>query len=377
MDSSSCDVLVVGGGIAGVSVAYELAADRSVRLLEAEPTLASHTTGRSAAMFIESYGGRIIRLLTTASRSFLEDPPAGFDAPLLTPRPMLVVGPPGRAAAVRALHADVSELVAAVRCVSPEEAIEICPVLDPAFVEVAMLDAGASDIDVHALHQGYVRGLRARGGDVRTASAVEAMGRSAGVWRVTDRHGGRHTAPVVVNAAGAWCDTLAGLADVRPIGIRPLRRTLFTVAPPEGVAVRDLPLTADVDMTFYFKGDGEALLCSPADETLSDPCDARPETIDIARALDRINEATTLGIRHVRSSWAGLRSFVADGVPVAGFDTAADGFFWLAGQGGYGIQTAPALSRVAASLITTGRLPAHLERQGLTTDDLDPGRLAP
>lgn len=376
MDGGLCDVMVVGGGIAGVSAAYELAADRSVRLLEMEPTLAFHTTGRSAAMFAESYGGPVIRLLTTSSRSFLEDPPAAFDAPLLTGRPMLVVGPPGRAAAVVALEEEVRRHVPDVRCVGPEEALEICAVLDPAFVELAMLDPGAQDIDVHALHQGYVRGLRARGGEICVGAGVVALERSAGVWRVTDGQGGRHGAPVVINAAGAWCDTVARLAGVIPIGIRPLRRTLFTALPPEGVDTGRLPLTADVDMTFYFKGEGPQLLCSPADETHSNPCDARPEMADIAAALDRINAATTLRIRHVRSSWAGLRSFVADGVPVAGFDTRAEGFFWLAGQGGYGIQTAPALSRVTASLITTGDLPADLEALGLKTADLHPGRLA-
>ncbi len=370
------DVIVVGGGIAGVSAAYELAADRRVALLEAEPALAFHTTGRSAAAFLESYGGRVIRVLTTGSRAFLEDPPDGFDPPLLTPRSLLWVAAPTGADMLRGMETEVREFVPSVSIVSGDEAVDICPILRRDFVEIGMLEPDARDIDVHALHQGYVRGIRRHDGEIYASAAVAEMHRSAGVWTVTDTAGRRYRAPVVVDAAGAWCDVIGQLAGAKPIGIQPLRRTIFLVnAPPELGDIRDLPLTADVEWTFYVKPEGPHFLCSPADETPSDPCDARPLDIDIARALDRIREATILEARHVNSSWAGLRNFVEDHIPVAGFDNDVDGFFWLAGQGGYGIQTAPALARVSAALVRGEALPDDLAARGLTPGDLHRSRL--
>ncbi len=369
------DVLVIGGGIAGVSIGYELAEDRSVCLLEMESTLAFHTTGRSAATFLESYGGRVIRLLTTASRAFMEDPPAEFTTPLLTPLPLLWIAPHGTAANIRALYDEVIEFVPDVRLLSPAEAAAQSPAIREDWLELAMSEPGASEIDVAAVHQGFAMGLRHRTGEIYQSSPVVKLEFVNGMWRATDRAGDVREAPVVVNAAGAWCDEVALIAGVRPVGIQPLRRTVFMVAAPDLADTRGLPLVADVRGTFYVKPEGTQYLCSPADETPSAPCDARPDELDIAQAIDHINEATTLDIRHVRTSWAGLRSFVADRSPVVGFDVEAQGFFWFVGQGGYGIQISPTLARVGAALIRDGDVPGDLRERGLAAEHLSRERL--
>ncbi|MGZ4699710.1 MAG: NAD(P)/FAD-dependent oxidoreductase [Ilumatobacteraceae bacterium] len=372
---SSYDVLVVGGGIAGVSIGYELAADRSVGLLEMEATLAFHTTGRSVATFLESYGGRTIRLLTTASRAFMEDPPDGFDRPLLKPLPLVWVAPHSDLEDLHSMHAAVTEFVPDVRALSADEVVDRTKVIRRDWVAGGLLEPGASEIDVAALHGGYAGRLRARGGEIHTSAGVVAMKRSGDLWHVVDRAGNSYLAPVVVNAAGSWCDLVAEIAGARPVGIHPLRRTVFTIGAPDELDPLSIPLVADVAGTFYFKPEGPQILCSPADEVPSEPCDARPEELDIAKAIDVINSATTLDIRHVRSSWAGLRNFVADRSPVAGFDDAVEGFFWFAGQGGYGIQISPALAQAGASLVRSGALPANLTARGLDSGALDRRRL--
>lgn len=357
--------VVIGGGIAGASVAHELAERTSVELLEREPQLAHHTTGRSAAAYLETYGPTAVRRLTLASRAFLE--------PFLSSRPLLWIGAADRAGALADAADAGRSLVASVRLIDFDAALARCPVLRPILADVAVLEPDAMDIDVAALHQTYVQGMRARGGEIRRSSPVIAMERQGDAWIVTTPTD-THEADVVVNAAGAWCDEIAALAGVAPIGLRPLRRTAFTCPAPDGVDVRSWPLVADIDDRFYFKPEGPQLLCSLADETLSPPCDATPEPLDVALAIERINESTTLELRHVRRAWAGLRSFVADRTPVVGFDAGAPGFFWLAGQGGYGIQTAPALARAAAGLALDGRLPDDLIELGITAGELSPER---
>lgn len=367
----SYDVIVIGGGIAGASIGYELAADRSVGLLEMEATLAYHTTGRSVATFLESYGGRTIRLLTTASRSFMEAPPDNFGRPLLKPLPLVWVAPRGGLDDLRAMSTAVSEFVPDVRLLSADEVAEHTKVIRRDWVDGGMLEPGASEIDVAALHGGYVGGLRGRGGEIHTSAGLVEAKRRGSRWNVTDRAGNTYEADVLVNAAGSWCDLVATAAGARPVGIHPLRRTVFTIASPAGIDPATIPLVADVDGTFYFKPEGPQILCSPADEVPSEPCDARPEEVDIAKAIDVINAATTLDIRHVRSSWAGLRNFVADRSPVAGFDDEVEGFFWFVGQGGYGIQISPALAQAGAALVRSGTLPESLSARGL-----EPGALA-
>ncbi|MDT4912058.1 MAG: D-arginine dehydrogenase [Pseudonocardiales bacterium] len=364
----SYDVIVIGGGMAGVSIGYELAADRRVLVLDMESTLAYHTTGRSAAMFLESYGGPVIRALTTASRAFLESAPGD---PLLAPLPMLHIGRPGHGAAVAQLHREVSSLVPDVELLDPQEAAGLQPWLRAESVELAVLEPGAMEIDVHGLHQLYVHGLRSRGGIVAVGARISSARRRGTAWVVRDAAGTEWQGSVVVDAAGAWADEVAGTFGVAGVGLRALRRSAFMV---DGPSSAGGPMVADIDDTFYVKPDRGRMLCSPSDETPQQPGDARPDTTEIARAIQVINEATTLNVRHVRSAWAGLRSFVADRSPVVGYDHTADGFFWFAAQGGYGIQTAPALARTGAALLRGEQLPHDVAARGLTPAAVAPDR---
>jgi len=350
------DVIVIGGGIAGVSAAASLAADgASVELLEAERHLAFHTTGRSAALYFESYGHPTIRALSKASRRWFEDPPAGTtDGPLLSPRGALMIAPADQVEALETSIAQAREHGTEIHRIAPADAVEMVPTIRQEKIVAASHEPGAADMDVAAIHQAFVRQLRRAGGLIHTGAGVTALRRTS-TWHVTTGSGGHHQAPVVVDAAGAWCDEVAVMAGARPVGLVPKRRTVFMVTAPVGSS--HWPLVATAGHTFYFKPEGTQLLCSPADETPSAPCDARPDEVDIASAIERINEATNLGIRSVRSSWAGLRSFVPDGGMVIGFDDDVDGFFWLAGQGGTGIQTSPAAGALAADLIAD-RTPA-------------------
>jgi D-arginine dehydrogenase len=342
------DVIVIGGGIAGISAASELAiAGADVTLLEAERQLAFHTTGRSAALYFENYGHAGVRALTKASRRYFEDP-ATADTAILSPRGAMIVSPGDQVDALSRQVGDGLRHGTDIRQLTPAEACEIVPVLRQDAIVAAAYEPGAADLDVAAIHHSFVRSFRRAGGLIQTGARVSSLVHN-GRWTATTEQGSRHEGDVIVNAAGAWADSVAIAAGVRPIGLVPKRRTAFMVSAPQKSA--GWPLVVDAHHTFYFKPDGPQLLCSPADETPSEPCDAKPEEIDIALAIDRINEMTVLGIRSVRSSWAGLRSFAADGGMVISFDDRAPGFFWFAGQGGTGIQTAPAAAALAADLI--------------------------
>lgn len=364
------DVIVIGGGIAGISAAAELAlAGADVTLLEAERQLAYHTTGRSAALYFENYGHPTVRALSRASRTYFENPPEGTtDAPILSERGGLIVAPPDQMDALAAQVEEGRQHGTDIREITPAEAAEIVPVLRPELLAAASYEPGAADIDVAAVHQSFVRAFRRHGGTILTESRVAELERIDGDWQATTARGDRHTARVVVNAAGAWCDVVGSIAGARPIGLVPKRRTVFMVTAPEGS--ERWPFAVDAVHSFYFKPDGPQLLCSPADETPTEPQDARAEELDIALAIERINQMTTLGIRSVRSSWAGLRSFVADGGMVIGFDPDVEGFFWLAGQGGTGIQTSPAAGALAADLVR-GAAP----RSGVDPTAYSPARL--
>jgi D-arginine dehydrogenase len=368
--TDSYNVLVVGGGIAGVSIGFELAADRQVLVVDMERTLAYHTTGRSAAMYMAMDGHRAIRGLTTASRSYLDDPPDG--AQLLTPLPVLFVGRPGREDAVRDLYRELLPIVPEAELLDAEEIVALQPLLRPETVALAVLDPGAMEIDVHALHQGFVRGLRSRGGATVVNERVESASRSGGAWTVKLTSGRTVSAEVVVDAAGAWADQVAETFNVVRVDLRPLRRSAFMVAAPPGPPG---PMVEDIDEAFYFKPDAGRLLCSPADETRQEPRDAKPDELEIARAIEAINEMTALELRHVETSWAGQRSFVADRHPVVGFDPSVEGFFWFAGQGGSGIMTSPALARAGAALLRGEPLPADLGEHGVTEAAISPRRL--
>lgn len=372
--SESYDFIVVGGGIAGASAGYFLARHGRLLLLERESALAYHTTGRSAAIYTQAYGNAVVRALTVAGHEFFAAPPDGFsDHALLSARGAMFIGRDDQLAALDRAEEEGRQFVESVRRIDAAEARAVLPVLRPDYVAGAVLEPDAMDIDVHALHQGFVRGIRARGGLIRTEAEVLAVDRAGADWSV-ETPGGRSTAPVVVNAAGAWCDELAALAGLDPIGLVPKRRTAVVFDAPTGISVDGWPLTIDIDEEFYFKPEAGKIMGSPADETPMPPCDVQPEELDIAIAIDRIQTATTMTVDRVSHHWAGLRSFVADKTPVAGFDPAVPGFFWLAGQGGYGIQTAPTLGRITADLARGKDLPAEIADFGLTAADLSPAR---
>jgi len=372
---TSADVVVIGGGIAGVSIAYELSRAARVTVLEMEPTLAFHTTGRSAAIFLETYGGEQIRALTTGSRAFFTDPPEGFEPALTAPRPFLQFAAQGRGPVIERMHAAVLSLVSDAELLDGQACRELFPLLRPGVAERGMYEPRALALDVSALHQGYVGGARRNGTEIVRTARVVSLDRTGDAWTATTADGGRHRAPVVVDAAGAWADVVATAAGVRPVGLAPLRRTIFMVASPLGEATRGLPNCSDVDQSFYVNPEGAQFLCSPADETPCPPSDAKPDTLEIARAIEAINDATTIGVRGIGASWAGLRTFAPDRSFVVGEDEEVPGFFWLAGQGGYGIQTAPATARLGAALVLGEQAPPDLVARGLDVTRLAPGRL--
>jgi len=343
---SAHDVVVVGGGIAGASVACELAAHGSVALVEQEPQLAHHTTGRSAAVFAESYEAPEVRALTRAARGGFALAAEEAGTPILTPRPTLLIAGPEECGALQALAASD----AALRALDAQEALELCPVLRPKRLAGAAIDAAAQDIDVLALHQHFVRVGRSRGLEVRASSRLTTARRVGDAWVLTVGGETLHAA-LVVDAAGAWADDVAQRCGVTPLGMRPLRRTAV-VARTAGTLVDPAwPFVMDVADRFYFRPEGPHVLCSPEDETPSPPCDARPEETDVALILDRVNAATNLGLRSVVSAWAGLRTFSPDRLPVVGRDVGVPGFVWLVGQGGFGIMTAPAMARLGAAAV--------------------------
>ncbi|HEX4569012.1 MAG TPA: FAD-binding oxidoreductase [Dongiaceae bacterium] len=369
------EIIVIGGGIAGASAAYELAARTSVIMLEREAQCGYHATGRSAASFTENYGTATVRRLAMAGRRFFEHPPTGFtEHALVRPRGMITIA---RADQLRELDAELArarQFLPSMRRMAVEEALQRVPVLRADYLADAIYEPESLDIDVHGLHQGYLRGMKARGGTIVTEAEVERIAGRAGVWSVETR-AGSFKAPRLVNAAGAWADEIAAKAGVRPLGLTPRRRTAFTIDAPPGMAIADWPLVNDVGSAFYFKADAGQLLVSPADAAASPPTDAQADEYELALGIDRLQRATSIAVRKVNRRWAGLRTFAADGDPVAGEDPAMPGFFWLAGQGGYGIKTAPALSRIIAGLVLDAALPAEAAASGLSAAELSPARL--
>ena len=369
------DFAVVGAGIAGVSVAYHLAPHARVIVLEREHVAAYHTTGRSAALHSETYGSAEIRAITVASGRFYRKPPAGFtDHPLLTPRGALIAGRAEQQAAMQKAAADYARLVPSVRWLDPVEALRRHPLLNPGAAAGGAIFEEAEDMDVAAIHGGFLRGARAAGGVLRLNAEVATLERRNGTWKIGLSDGESVVAANIVNAAGAWADVVAGLAGARPVGLVPKRRTAFTFDSPPGLDLARLPMVIDFDETWYIKPEVGQFLGSPADETPSPPCDAQPEELDIAVAVERIETATTLKIRRIKNKWAGLRSFVADKNLVVGHDPAVEGFFWLAGQGGYGIQTGEAAGRLAASLATGKTMPGDIAALGVKEAALSPAR---
>jgi len=370
------DFAVVGAGIAGVSAAYHLAPHAKVVVLEREPVAAYHTTGRSAALHSETYGSPEIRAITVASGRFYRQPPAGFaDHPLLTPRGALIAGRAEQQADLQKAAAEFAALVPSVRWLDAAETLSRQPLLEPAAAAGgAIFEPEADDMDVAAIHGGFLKGARAAGGVLRLNAEVARLERRDGLWTIGLRDGESVRARTVVNASGAWADVVAGLAGAAAVGLVPKRRTAFTFDAPVGIDLARLPMVIDFDETWYVKPEVGQFLASPADETPSPPCDAQPEELDIAIAVVRIETSTTLRVARIKNKWAGLRSFVADKNLVVGNDPTVDGFFWLAGQGGYGIQTAAAAGRLAASLALGQGLPADIANLGVGEAALSPRR---
>jgi len=391
-DTTDCDIAIVGAGIAGASLAWALAqgggpAPRVV-LLERESQPGYHTTGRSAALYMASYGPPGVQALTRASRDFYDAPPPGFtEHPLLSPRGVLHVATEAALPALDALQAQLQAIDPSVRRVGTAELLASVPCLRPEAAVAGLVEDSAADIDVHALHQGYLRAARQAGTALWThADLVALTTASDGTWTLGLADGRRLRARQVVNAAGAWADAVGALAGAAPIGLTPRRRSAFTFTPPEGVdasrwpavaavVAHDGPDAEDGGGAWYIKPDAGLILGSPANADRMPPHDVVPEELDIALGIHRIEQATTLQIRRPRSTWAGLRSFVADGEMVIGPDPVVPGFFWLAAQGGYGIQSAPGAAALAASLLQGRPLPAELRREGVDPATTSPARL--
>ncbi len=367
------DVVVIGAGMAGASVAALLAGNLRVGVLEAEQQPGYHTTGRSAETFIVNYSAPGVRALTRASRGFLEAPPAGFaDGPLMSQRGLIYVA---SATEIDVLEAELAQADGMER-IEPREFNRLVPALADGPVVAAGYEANAQDLDVDRIHQGYLKLLKRCGGQLVCNTRVNTVRHDAGLWQVSDGNT-TYAAPVLVNAAGAWADVIADAAGVPRIGLQPLRRSVAIVEVSGAVPVDpNWPLVAGVAGDWYCKPEQRWLLVSPADETPSEPCDAYPDDLDLAVGIDRMQTALRYDVKRLHRSWAGLRTFAPDRNLVNGFDAHYAGFYWLAGQGGYGIQTAPAMAAVAAANISGATLPRSLLECGVDVAKLAPGRFA-
>ncbi|WP_223592528.1 NAD(P)/FAD-dependent oxidoreductase [Pseudomonas sp. A-R-19] len=373
---SQADFIIIGGGIAGASTGFWLSQHGRVIVLERESHPAYHSTGRSAALYTAAYGTPQVRALTLASRDFFDNPPVGFcEHPLLTPRGEMTVDLTGDPDELNRQYQSAKTTVPEMQLLNADEACALVPVLRREKVHGAIYDPSASDIDTDALHQGYLRGIRRNQGVVHTDSEVVSLSRDdQGTWLVQT---GSQTfsAPIIINAAGAWADKIGELAGAQPLGLQPKRRAAFIFAGPEGVDIHHWPMLVSLDESFYMKPDAGMFLGSPANADPVEPHDVQPEELDIAMGIYQIEEATTLTIRRPTRTWAGLRSFVSDGDLLSGFDPQVPGLFWVAAQGGYGIQTSPAMGQASAALVRGAALPETLGRFGLSAEMLSPARL--
>ena len=348
--AAAYDILIVGGGIAGLSAAAALSGHAKVAVLEAEEQIGFHSSGRSATMLHYALGDWLVRALTLASRGFFDDPPDDFtEVPIGRPMPVLIHARDDEREALDALEADIAPFATLDR-LDARGIRELCPLLKEDAVH-GIADRRGIRLDPHALLQGNLRQLRRRGGELVTGARAAQIKRVQGAWEVTSERDDVFSAPILVNAAGSWADAVAKLAGVRPLGFEPKRRTIITFDAPPGIVIEALPFAKTVGDELYFAPESGRLFASPMDEVPSDPCDAQPDDYEVALAAWRMEERTIVGVDRIHSKWAGLRTFAPDRHPVVGFAAEAEGFFWLAGQGGFGLQTSPAMSAIAASLI--------------------------
>ena len=374
----SADFLVIGGGIAGLSAASRLARHGKVTVVEAEEALGYHSSGRSVSFSHFGIGNSAVRGLTAWSRAFFEAQPEGFcPSPLCRVAPSVWLATEEMLPALEALHAEMARFTDAVRFIGSAELSALCPVLKtgPGAAVRAVLDPTGLKLDADALLQSFARALRGAGGEILTGRRIAAVERRGEAWEVESEAGERWSAPILVNAAGAWADRVAALAGVRPIGLQPKRRTIIVVDPPAGMDISAWPFVHTAASDFYMLPEAGQILVSPVDEVEDDPCDAQPEDYDIALAAYQLEHYTTLSVTRIAHRWAGLRSFVADRTPTAGFAPDAPGFFWLVGQGGYGLQTAPAMAAIVESTLTGSPWPDGLAELGVGPEQVRPERL--
>jgi D-arginine dehydrogenase len=372
------DFLVVGGGIAGLSAAWRLARHGRVAVIEAEEALGYHSSGRSVSFSHYGIGDSAVRGLTAWSRPFFETQPEGFcETAISRLFPSLYFATEEMLPTLGALQAEMARFTDAVEWLDEAQIAEICPVVRTGSDGAvrAVLDNSGLKLDADALLQSYARAVRAAGSEVLMGRRIASIRRLAGLWEIATAQGETLTAPILVNAGGSWADRIAVLAGVVPLGLQPMRRTIIVVDPPAGMDASRWPFVHTAISDFYMLPEAGQILVSPVDEVEDDPCDAQPEDYDIALAAYRLEQYTTLPVTRIAHRWAGLRSFVADRVPTAGFAPDAPGFFWLAGQGGYGLQTAPAMAAIVEALVTGADWPQGLREAGVTPEQIRPERL--
>jgi D-arginine dehydrogenase len=374
------DIVVIGAGIAGASIAAELAPSARVLLLEMELQPGYHSTGRSAAYFSASYGSAAVRGITAASEQFYRKPPDGFtDQCLLHPRDAVFIARRDQLEKMLELKHEVPQLQA----LNHEDVLHRVPILDTNYLSGGLLETGGGDLEVDAILQGFLRRFGDAGGTLCCGQQVDSIAQRSGEWVLSlqdtklPSEGKREEVRcgIIVNAAGSWAGELGKLAGLGDLGLQPRRRTALLVKLPEAIDASGWPLTIDVEEQFYFKPDAGLLLVSPGDETPSIACDARPQELDLALAMNRLEQATSLAFSRIEHKWAGLRTFAPDGEFVVGFDPRVDGFFWMAGQGGYGVQSAPSLAKLAGSLITETILSRDFACLDSFRDLVSPARL--
>lgn len=369
------DFLVIGGGISGTSAAYELANFGSVALLEAENALGYHSTGRSAALFTGNFGNKTIRAINQVSEIFFKNPPNGFCLnDLLTPRGSITIANPGQEHELDLLFSLATEQNI-IEQLTPEKTFEMAKIVKSEQVGIGAYESDVTDIDVANLHQGYIKGLSNRGGEIFKTQRVEQMHYEDEIWHIKAGKS-EFQAKQIINAAGGWADQIGALANATKIGLIAKRRTMVVVEAPSDVDVNKLPVIEFADTGAYIKAEGGKLLACPGDQTPVEPQDIQPDEMDVAILVDWLQNKTNIVVKRIDHSWAGLRSFVADEIPVVGYDAKIPKFFWLAAQGGFGIMMAPTLAYACASLMTQDKLPQQLLDVGVTADILSPNRFS-